>query len=151
MVKQEKFARAEALFREPPPPDAVQVNSDSLQRRLAPARASSDEASHEARPQRAPASLPVHPQTIPAPRVGGGQASSDVPSPKDYPSQRWPADADGAASPLKEVPHGFAFVPLVRPPAPEAALRHAEAQATLVRLLVRRVLAAESRPARKAA
>ncbi len=139
-------------FREPPRLQAVKENSDGLHRRPAPAGASSDsEARHEARPQRTPASLPVHSQIPPAPRVGGVSPSSDVPSPEDHPIERRPAAPGLAASPLKEVPDGFAFVPLVRPPAPEAALRHAEARATLVRLLVRRVLAAESRPARKAA
>jgi hypothetical protein len=86
-------------FREPERLLAVEENSDGLHRRPPPPGASPhQEASHEARPQRAPASLPVHPQMVPAPRVGGVPSPSDVPSPDDHEDARRTADVVRAPS-----------------------------------------------------
>ena len=66
MVEHEKFARVDALFREPSPPDAVEGSSDGLHRRLAPAGASSDsEARYEAPPPQASPPLPAPPASAP--------------------------------------------------------------------------------------
>jgi len=109
---EERFDRADAVFRELSRPNAVKEDSDGLHRRPAQAGASSDsEARHEAQVPPNQTVLPIRPESScrPDPEAGRPEETASVGNPivpsegndqvqADHQGQQRPADADRASA-----------------------------------------------------